>query len=312
MLRSLSLSLFLLAGCTAGLQAPLNQVTTVANGFSGLVLVEDEIYLGIHDTKSFEDAVRLSLFDVQQQSERPVTVEDWEHAEGRSSDLEAGCAVPGRANEFLVAESGDWKGQYGRVFHLRLNVTSSTAQVLGVADFPTWASNSEDATGDQFEGLTCLGLEDDRVLLLLGERGGSEKFVHGRLRWATLNLDTHALSFTDVGSAGLELNAPGAWTDDTLNRDIAALHLDEEGQLWVAATEDFGDDGPFRSVVYRAGTVTANVEATVALLPSFSVARMLPGVKIEAIARAPASLAGFALAIGTEDENLGGTWRIIR
>ena len=60
----------------------------------------------------------------------------------------------------------------------------------------------------------------------------------GLLRWGTLNLTDYALTFTDDGEQGVELNAPGNWLDGTQNRDISALHLDSEGILWASASED--------------------------------------------------------------------------
>ena len=77
----------------------------------------------------------------------------------------------------------------------------------------------------------------------------------GRLRWGTLDLTNYDLTFTVVGEQGIDLDASGRWSDGATNRDISALHLDDEGILWAAATEDPGDLGPFYSVIYRVGTI---------------------------------------------------------
>ena len=95
------------------------------------------------------------------------------------------------------------------MFHIELNAQGDRARVIGIAKLPLFMDNNLNQTGDQFEGLECAADGDNAVLLILGERGGSESYQSGRLRWGTLDLTNYALTFTIDGERGIELDAPG-------------------------------------------------------------------------------------------------------
>ena len=242
----------------------------------------------------------------------PVGIDNWVDPDGRSSDLESICAIPSRPNEFILAEAGYWQEQYGRLFHIELNARRDGASVLGVSKLPLFIDNNPDQTGDQFEGLECADTGDDSVLLILGERGGSESYRSGRLRWGTLDLTDYSLTFTMDGQQGVELEAPGQWSDGTSNRDISALYLDNEGALWAAASEDPGDLGPFYSVIFRVGTVSLNPGNPIRIDETIDIWKEVPGFKIEALAGPLPAVSGSILSFGTEDELYGGVWRLLQ
>jgi hypothetical protein len=79
--------------------------------------------------------------------------------------------------------------------------------------------------------------------------------------------------------------------------------------LWAVATADAGDMGPFRSVVYRLGAVQPHKDHPVALHREPEVAWIVDGLKIESLSGPAAGVEGSVLSFGTEDEDLGGTWR---
>ena len=282
----------------------------VANaGFSGMAQMGPNTYLVVHDTKGHRDGPRVGVAEVTRQGLRysPVVVADWKDPDGRSSDLESACALPGLADEFLIAESGPWDGQYGRLFHLRLR--GQVGEILRAYPLPILKGRGPGAEGDNYEGLACAPLEGGRFLLLLGERGGSSVYPSGVLRVGALDLAKGDLQWRDDGRAGMTITAPGDWPPAVVPRSISDLYLDPEGTLWAVATADAGDLGPFRSIVYRLGKVAPRQDDLLALKQALVVTWVLDGLKIEALAGPAAILPGSALSIGTEDEDLGGVWR---
>lgn len=285
-----------------------------AEGLSGMAALGDSVYLVVHDTKAHQDGPRVGLIQVlgdEGTRYQPLEIEDWKDRDGRSNDLEAACALPGRPGELLLAESGDWEGRYGRIFHLRVagRGSDARAQVLAAYRLPLLAGNDREHRGDNFEGLACARQEEGRFLLLLGERGGSPLYPRGVLRWGSLDLDQGSLAWADGGRAGWEVAAPGDWPGEGSRRDISDLYLAPEGTLWAAAALDGGDRGPFRSVIYRLGRVTGDLRMPLQPQVRPPAAWTLDGLKVEALAAPAAAVPGSALSLGSEDESLGGVWR---
>ncbi|HRZ07570.1 MAG TPA: hypothetical protein P5102_15770 [Candidatus Competibacteraceae bacterium] len=104
-------------------------------------------------------------------------------------------------------------------------------------------------------------------MLLLGERGGSASYPQGRLYWGVFDPAVGTLFWPPAGQAGVAVNPPGPWLNPREKRVIADLYLDANGVLWAVASEDGGDQGPFRSVVYRATTVRLDRDPPVAIHP---------------------------------------------
>jgi hypothetical protein len=111
--------------------------------------------------------------------------------------------------------------------------------------------------------------------------------------------------------AGIEVNAPGTWDNEILNRDISGLHIDEDNNLWATASEELGDNGPFNSIVYKVGMIQMDVEEPIHLIDSMEVHSILNGYKAEAISGGTGLIPGSMFAVGTEDELLGGSWRVL-
>jgi hypothetical protein len=130
----------------------------LANGFSGMARIDETHYLAVHDDKSFETGSRISVIQVvadQNVIVTPLRPTKWEHNDGRSSDLEGVCAIPRRAGEFLLVESGHWAGNYGRLFHVKVDITKRLPQikVLYAFDLPEFdAKGPGDLDGDEIEG----------------------------------------------------------------------------------------------------------------------------------------------------------------
>ncbi|WP_103665742.1 hypothetical protein [Gracilimonas amylolytica] len=284
---------------------------------SGMDKVDEGAYLAVYDLKSFEEGSRLSVIEVDPASGikvQPVLINDWKHEDGAGSDLESVCRLPDRENEFLIAESGRWDGEYGRLFHLKLvNASSSyNADILGVIELPEFdAKGPDDPAGDEIEGLACFSTLNNELIVLFGERGGSDAYTDGLIRWAQADLRSYKLKWATEGKTGVAVNAPGNWTNSSLNRDISGLHIDEALNIWAVASEELGENGPFNSIVYRIGKVNGDNNKPVILSDSLEVYKELSGFKAEAIAAGTDSIPGSRLTIGTEDEQLGGTWRVL-
>ncbi len=78
-------------------------------------------------------------------------------------------------------------------------------------------------------------------------------------------------------------------------------------QIWCVATEDAGDGGPFRSVIYLVATIDPNSTDPLHLIENPTAAWICEGIKVEALG---ASLTGdLGLSIGTDDENYPGMFR---
>lgn len=290
-------------------QGSRNESCASSVGFSGMALGGASTFLAVHDAKGGDPAPRLSRVDVGAGGEircTPIEVSSWRDADGPASDLEAICDLRGRAGEFLVAESGTWEGRFGRLFHVR--VAGTTAEVLGVYRLPSFAGARGGMDGDDYEGIASVPLFGGRFLILLGERGGSAAYPRGLLRWGEFDPSAQKLTWRDDGRATIEITAPGSWPAATSHRDIADLHVAGDGTLWVAATAEGGKDGPFRSVVFRAGRVTGDAGRPLETSSPVAV-WVIDGFKVEALASPADAIPGSVLSIGTEDENYGGVWR---
>lgn len=279
---------------------------------SGMTNVNDSTYVVVYDVKTYKpEAERLGIIQVTSDGFRvfPIHVEFWGD-EGIASDLESICEVPGKNNEFLVAESADWQGKLGRVFHIRVYIPQRKAEILNVFRLPLSHQNDFGKTGDQYEGIHCLNRSDGKYTVILTERGGSMVYPRGVIRWGIWDMKTNEFSMTEPGRFGIEVNAPGNWVDPRTKRSITDLYVDEHDAVWAAASDDEGDFGPFYSVIYKLGKISKG-DIPIVVDSNLKVAKEIYGFKIESLA-GPAKGLNCTHSFGTEDEDYGGVWRPIR
>ena len=291
----------------AAKMASLPKVTQgSATGWGGMAPLGDGRYLIVHDNKANEPGTRLSTFDPMtsrpQALSQPVALIDWRHPQGISNDLESVCALEGRPGEVLAAESGYYKGQYGRIFHLK--IAGQTAEILRTHALPRDLVDEKPAN---YEGLACQRQADGRTLLILGERGGGAPRPQGSLRIGWLDADLRAVRWD---AAIVPVRAAGTWSAQYQVRDIADLALEPDGTLWSVAAIDPGDQGPFRSMIWRVGTVDGSQAQPMRLSPPV-VGWTLEGLKVEAIATPDPRLQGVRLLMATDDEAYGAAWRTL-
>lgn len=318
MLAGMSLLSLLMESCTLENRGNAsNETPSNLMAISGMDKINDSTYLTVYDLKSHEEGNRIGVIEVSPEggiNVFPVAVSDWLHDDGKGSDLESVCSLPNRDNEFLIAESGKWDGKFGRMFHLKLigDSKSYEAQIVGVFDLPEFdAKGPGDGAGDEIEGLACQSKNTGKVWVYFGERGGSEAYQNGVIRWAEADLNDHTLTWTETGQVGIQVNAPGPWVDISSNRDISGLHIDENNTLWATASEELGENGPFNSIVYKVGKVQSNFEDPIRMSDQMDVRYTLNGYKAEAISGGTGLIQGSVFTVGTEDELLGGSWRVL-
>ena len=135
----------------------------------------DNSYLVVYDLKSYKEGTRIAMIKISDEGIRvsPINISEWGE-EGKSSDLESICKIPGKTDEYFIAESGNWEGNIGRIFHIRVDTANLYAKVLGITKLPYHYINNLELVGDQYEAMSCLPYSASERILILAERGGSD------------------------------------------------------------------------------------------------------------------------------------------
>lgn len=281
-------------------------------GSSGMEQIGAQSYLVVYDFKSHNSATRIGFLKVNDASLEvlPIAVSSWGDG-GIPNDLESICAIPGKQNEFLVAEPGSWQGTPGRIFHINVDTVNLKGKVLGTVKLPFLQDNDFDLVGDQYEAMLCLPYDERKRIVVMAERGGSQLSPEAIIRWGVLDLKEYSLTMEETGLKGKTVNAPGNWTNNKTKRSITDFHLDEQGGIWASASEDQGDQGPFYSVVYQLGKTNAiNKEQPITVFEEITAFKPVYGFKIEALS-GPRKGTNSTHSFGTEDEIYDGVWRPI-
>ena len=291
------------------------------SGISGMVHVDTDTFLIANDLKStgfsLERKPRLRVLALNK--EKGILIKELPLQNSSSdpfqepNDLESICVLPDRNKELLLAESGYYKGNFGRIFHIRLNKENGTWTTELISSFrpfppPKDVSNYTTPKHEQVEGIGCIMTLEKQLIVVFGQRGGGNN--PARLIWGTLNgLDEKNPAFTELGKAALS-KVPSSFGD----RGVADLYLKKEkdGQwrIWTIATDDFGDFGPFRSIIYSPGILSLEFDNQLrfnAIDPI--IGWQINGSKVEAITAPAELIKGSAFSIGTDDEIYGGIWR---
>lgn len=287
-------------------------------GYSGMAQVSHNAFLTVNDRKNkIESGYRLGVIALTAEDGivfTPISVREW-NKDKYPSDLEACCAIPDRDGEFLIAESGFYKDNYGRIFHVTLSKDNEDFWVVTVnKEFKIYnrkldAKNSS-YKGDQVEGISCFNALG-KTILVYGERGGPThggKKKVGTIVWGTIDFGTY--QFGKLGEAPLVNKSVLG------DRDCSALRLipNEDGNVSVlsVATRDADDNGPFHSVVYLAGRFMVDQkEKTIQFTRDTKpqILSELSGIKVEALAGPAKNAPESKYSIATDDEHFGGIWR---
>jgi hypothetical protein len=226
--------------------------------------------------------------------------EDWGD-NAKPNDLESIAPIPGQPGSFLIAESAYHDGKYGRIFNVQLsqNGDSWSSHVAHVYQLPTFLRSD-------VEGIALAARPDGSLILVITERGGSGPYSPGWLWWGNFDLNSGEFTITEDATYGIQLN----WPEQTYNpwaRPCTDLFLDAGGYLWASGAQDMGDNGPFRSVIYRIGRFDPRQTYPIMYDYNQDLIWHVDGEKVEALG--PAVVDGSILTYFTDDESFGGVWR---
>lgn len=255
------------------------------DNISGMALVKQEgnktVFIIVNDNKKKEQN-HAAIVSVEGRNAPKYTALKW-NGDDVGTDFEAISAVPGAKNNFMAFTSA------GRVFHIELDLNDNSVKVLKSFDVPQIPQNSD------FEGF-ALQKVNNVLLAIWADRGLDAK--PAQLFWSRFDLTNH--SFAQVDSAFLKVPYP---TGNT--RHISDIKVDESGAVFISSASDPGNDGPFSSAVYFAGTLNFCDSQKITFSQPSVLTRLFrfDYHKVEAIEFVPGANGG--MAFGTDDENLG-------
>jgi len=264
---------------------------------SGLSWVEGDLFLGVHDAKNTPEKrawPRLSLIRLPESEFEGVIYESqFPHLSQRASDLESACSIPG-GRGFLVCESGQEGERDRRIF--RVLYRDGKLDVDAYTEWPVLIKNVE---------ATEVCQVGDQLVFVYAERADSQPST--ALRWAPFSLKPFEVGeFQEVVYQGVDPVGKGA-------RPIVALDIDRDGLIYTVSAYDSGaDDGPYRSVVWRIGKVTADAEGQpIVVLGKAERLATMDGLKVESITVRHTDDGDKQIFVGTDDEDYGGIIRLL-
>ncbi|TVP65269.1 MAG: hypothetical protein EA343_03860 [Nodularia sp. (in: Bacteria)] len=254
-------------------------------GISGMALVEQQSdtleFLIVHDNKQ-KNQGRLAIVSIQGKKQPEYFPLDWPSDVALPIDLEAITVVPGRNNDFIALAS------FGKAYHLQLDATKKTVAVIKEFNLP------DVPQGSNFEGFSLQNI-DNKLVAMWGHRGAGKQ--PGIIYWGMCDLATYQITL--AGSRDLQVPFPSKNV-----RHISDIKIDPTGVVYITSASDAGDDGPFQSAVYIAGSLGFNGNNIVwRQNAEFTPLHRSNYRKIEGIELVPGADGGVIL--GTDDENLG-------
>lgn len=252
------------------------------SNISGMALVEHRgphtAFLVVHDNKKKEQ-VHAGLLTIDGGDAPRYTPLQWKGS-NTPVDLEAVTAIPGFSGQF-VAFAAD-----GGVFQVKFDAGKSALELIRSTRVPMMPSEPD------FEGFAIQKI-NGKMIAVWAERGATEK--PATLFWSNFDLATG--NFSNVKFTSLTVPYPA-----TNVRHVSDIKVDTSGAVFVTSASDPGNDGPFSSAFYFAGSFSAeslvfNRPITYTRLYSFDYH------KVEAFELVPGADGG--VAFGTDDENLG-------
>jgi hypothetical protein len=281
------------------------QTKRLANTFpdlSGLVWVAGDSFLAFHDSKNPDEneRPRASMLWLPQSPDgitwNPIEL-DWPSPQGLSSDLESASRIPGR-QAFLFVESGE-RNEQGQQFRrlFLAECRDRQFQILSFTEMPISVTNVEG---------TAVAQAGDRMVFIFAERAEGQSSTN--IAWTNLQLQPLKLGAFEQATF-----SPPDFTGPNI-RPVSAIETDKFGRLYVASAFDPGDDnGPFRSVIWRIGQIKLDNNGKIRIILDAKPHRLatLDGLKVESLAIREQTDGRLELFAGTDDENYGGTLRLI-
>lgn len=257
-------------------------------GISGMALIEQHSssrsFLVVHDNKD-ESLGRLAIITIKGEQSPQYSPVNWPIDSPLPVDLESLTIVPGTSElTFLAAASA------GKVYQFRFGASLQNVSILKVFDFPNIPK------GSNFEGLALQKI-NDKLLIVWAHRGQDQD--PAVLYWGQFDPKTYQI--TQIGSTQLKVPWPVSAV-----RHVSDLKVDPAGVLFISSAADNGNDGPFESAMYVAGTFGVG-ERQITFQQNPQLVRLyhFNYHKVEAIEFVPGQSGG--VIFGSDDENMGGS-----
>tara|TARA_B100000929_G_scaffold123871_1_gene98051 strand:+ start:1531 stop:2424 length:894 start_codon:yes stop_codon:yes gene_type:complete len=234
-------------------------------------------YLVVHDNKK-KGQLRVGLIDINADSlyiglEWPTKT--------LPMDLEALSDIPGLENEYIAM------GSWGFCYWIKLDLQSQTIDLIKEFRIP--------GSGPplNLENLLILG-EGDNLYVAWAHRGSDHE--ESILYWGSISLFDEDIAISVIDSVFINIPWPL-----TAKRHMSDMDIDNNNILWTSATSDPGDDGPYKSAIYKIGLFEIVKEKiNFNISQPFTKQFVFEKNKVEALA-----VINNKIVFATDDENLG-------
>ena len=234
-------------------------------------------YLVVHDNKK-KDQLRVGLIDINADSlyiglEWPTKT--------LPMDLEALSDIPGLENEYIAM------GSWGFCYWIKLDLQSQTIDLIKEFRIP--------GSGPplNLENLLILG-EGDNLYVAWAHRGSDHE--ESILYWGSISLFDEDIAISVIDSVFINIPWPL-----TAKRHMSDMDIDNNNILWTSATSDPGDNGPYKSAIYKIGLFEIVKEKiNFNISQPFTKQFVFEKNKVEALA-----VINNKIVFATDDENLG-------
>ena len=264
----------------------------IVSGISGMALVAQQNntldLLIVHDSKQ-KNQGRLAIMTIKGKQQPEYLPLNWPSNIELPKDLEAVTSIPGNPKTAFMAVSS-----WGKVYDIRIELPSKTVTVLKEFNLP------KIPLGSNFESFALQNI-DGILVAVWADRGAGDK--PATLDWGLIDLANDQI--TPIGTAKVRVPFPEGNV-----RHISDLKVDPAGTVFICAASDGGDNGPYQSAVYVAGSLGVDDHKLVwrqnlQLVPLYRSAYH----KIEGLELIPGAAGGVIL--GTDDENFGSSVYIL-
>ncbi len=259
-------------------------------GISGMVVVKQEgnslDLLVVHDNKKPNQG-RLGMVKIKGNNSPEYFPLEWQVNSELPIDLEALALFPNQASSSKNNISYMALSSSGKVYHFNFS-SGNTISLIKTFDLPGL---------DKSSNLEAFALQEigGKLIATWAHRGEGEK--PAIMYWGELDSATYKIKIAGSTTIKTPLKSPNL-------RHISDIKVDSSGLTYITSAIDNGDDGPFESAVYIAGTfkVRDNQVVFQQNLPMTPIGNY-DQRKIEAIDFLPNGKGGMVL--GTDDENMG-------
>jgi hypothetical protein len=261
-------------------------------GISGMALIEQQTnsldFLIVHDNKKPNQG-RLAIISIKGKNQPEYLALNWPSKVELPEDLEALTSIPGTKNTSFIAFNSS-----GKAYYIQLKSDNKTISLIKEFNLPAVSKKNN------YEAFSLQNI-DDKLVAIWAHRGEAEQ--PATIYWGVLDLAKFQIVLT--GSANLKVPFP----HDNV-RHISDIKVDQAGVVFISAASDPGDEGPFQSAVYIAGSLGYQSNKIVfkqnpQLVPLYRTNYH----KIEALELIPGAEGG--VIVGTDDENFGSSVYIV-